>query len=46
MPSSAMLRRVVFVGTDVSEERSASIITVARIGELGTLAVTTDRHTL
>jgi hypothetical protein len=31
-----MLRRVVHVRTDVSEEPSASIIKVTRIGELGT----------
>jgi hypothetical protein len=31
-----MLRRVALVRTDVSEELSASIIRVARIGELGT----------
>jgi hypothetical protein len=37
MPTSGMLHPVAFVGTDVSEERSASIIRV-RIGELGTLA--------
>jgi hypothetical protein len=36
-----MLRRVTLVGTDVSEELSASIIRVTRIGKLGTtLAVT------
>jgi hypothetical protein len=46
MPSSGMLRRVVFVRTDVSEELSASIISVTRIGELGTLAVTSNRSTL
>jgi hypothetical protein len=41
MPSSGMLRRVALVRTDVSEKRSASIIKVTRIGELGTtLAVT------
>jgi hypothetical protein len=41
MLSSGMLRRVTLVGTDVSEEPSASIIRVTRIGELGaTLAVT------
>jgi hypothetical protein len=35
-----MLRRVSLVKSDVSEERSASIIRVTRIGELGkTLAV-------
>jgi hypothetical protein len=31
-----MLRRVAYVRTDVSEELSASIIRVTRIGELGT----------
>jgi hypothetical protein len=35
-----MLRRVVLVRIDVSEELSASIISVTRIGKLGTLAVT------
>jgi hypothetical protein len=38
MASSGMLRRVALVRTDVSEELSASIISVTRIGELGTLA--------
>jgi hypothetical protein len=33
---------VALVRTDVSEERSASSIRVTRIGELGTLAVTTS----
>jgi hypothetical protein len=47
MVSSGMLRRVALVGTDVSEERSASFIRVTRIGELGTkLAVTSHRRTL
>jgi hypothetical protein len=46
MASSGMLRRVALVRTDVSEEFSASIIRVTRIGELGTLAVTSDRLTL
>jgi hypothetical protein len=47
MPSSGMLRRVALVGTDDSEERSASIIRVTRIGELGiTLAVTNNRNML
>jgi hypothetical protein len=47
MASSAMLRRVVLVRTDVSEELSASFISVTRMGELGTtLAVTSNRRTL
>jgi hypothetical protein len=42
-----MLRRVILVSTDVSEERIASIIRATRIGELGiTLAVTRNRRTL
>jgi hypothetical protein len=42
-----MLRYVALVRTDISEERSASIIMVTRIGELGTtLAVTSNRRTL
>jgi hypothetical protein len=36
MASSGTLRRVALVRTDVSEERSASFISVTRIGELGT----------
>jgi hypothetical protein len=36
-----MLSRVVLV-TDISEKRIASIIRVTRIGELGTLAVTSN----
>jgi hypothetical protein len=44
MPSSGMLRRVAHVRNDVSEELSASIIGVTRIGELRTtLAVTSNR---
>jgi hypothetical protein len=35
MASSGMLGRVAFVRTDVSRERSASIIRVTRIGEAG-----------
>jgi hypothetical protein len=38
MPSSGMSRNVVLVKTDVSEELSASIIRVTRIGELETFA--------
>jgi hypothetical protein len=38
-----MLRHVALVRTDVSEELSASFIRVTRIGELGTLAVTSNR---
>jgi hypothetical protein len=34
------------VRTDVSEELSSFIIRLSRIGELGTLAVTSNRHTL
>jgi hypothetical protein len=37
---------VALVRTDVSEELSASIIRVTRIGELGTIAVTSNRSTL
>jgi hypothetical protein len=45
MASSGMLRHVALVRTDVSEELSASLIRVTRIGELGTtLAVTNYRH--
>jgi hypothetical protein len=46
MASPWMLRRVALVGADVSEELSTSIIRVERIGELGTLAVTSNRRTL
>jgi hypothetical protein len=41
-----MLRRAALIRTDVSQERIASIISVTRIGELGTLAVTSNRRTL
>jgi hypothetical protein len=47
MPSSWMVRLVALVRADVSEELSASIIRVTRIGELGTmLAVTSNQRTL
>jgi hypothetical protein len=47
MPFSGMLRRVALVRFDISEELSASIIWVTRIGELGTtLAVTNNRPIL
>jgi hypothetical protein len=47
MVSSGILRRVALVRTDVSEELSASFITVTRISELGTtLALTSNRRTL
>jgi hypothetical protein len=46
MASSGMLRRVALVRIDVSEELSASIISVTRIGELGTLALTSNQRTL
>jgi hypothetical protein len=41
-----MLRRVALVRTDVSEELSTSIIRVTSIGELGMLAVSSNRCTL
>jgi hypothetical protein len=42
-----MLRHVTLVRTDVSEELSASFISVTRIGELGTtLSVSSDRRML
>jgi hypothetical protein len=43
---NAVLWNVTLCGSDVSEERSTSIIRVTRIGELGTLAVTSNRRTL
>jgi hypothetical protein len=36
MPSSGMLRRIVILRSEVSEELNASAIRVTRIGELGT----------
>jgi hypothetical protein len=45
MESSGILRRVALVLTDVSEELTASIIRMTRIGELGImLAVTSNRR--
>jgi hypothetical protein len=44
MSSSGMLYRVALVRTDVSEEPSASIIRVTRIGDPETLAVTSNRR--
>jgi hypothetical protein len=41
-----MLRRVALVKTDLSEELRVSIFRVTRIGEVGTLAVTSNRSTL
>jgi hypothetical protein len=47
MASSGMLRRVALVRTDVSEELSASVMRVTRIGEVGTtLAMTSNLRTL
>jgi hypothetical protein len=46
MVSSEMLRLVALVRTDVSEEHSSSIIRVTSIGELLTLAVTSNRRSL
>jgi hypothetical protein len=47
MLSSGVLRRVALVRIEVSEDVSASIIRVTRIGELGTtLASTSKRSTL
>jgi hypothetical protein len=47
MPFSEMLRRIALERTDVSEECSASMIRLTRIGGLGTtLAVTSNQSTL
>jgi hypothetical protein len=47
MPPSGMLRRVALVRTDVSEELSAFIIRVTRIGKLGTnLTLNSNRRVL
>jgi hypothetical protein len=46
MACSGMLCHVAPIRTDVSEELSASFIRVTRIGELGTLAVTSSIYQL
>jgi hypothetical protein len=47
MPSLWMLRRVARVGTDVSDELSASFIRLTRIYEIGrTLTITSNRPIL
>jgi hypothetical protein len=46
MSSSGILRRVALVRSDDAEELRASIIRVTRIGEPGTLVVTSNRRTL
>jgi hypothetical protein len=47
MASSGMLCRVALVRADASEELSASVIRMTRIGELGrTPAVTSNRRQL
>jgi hypothetical protein len=43
MASSGMLRHVALVRTDISEEISASLIRVKRIGKLGTTLATDAR---
>jgi hypothetical protein len=45
MMSSGMLRRVALVRTDVSEELSASVIMVTRVGELRTTLAVTSKPT-
>jgi hypothetical protein len=46
MASSGLLRHVALVRTDVSEELSASIIRVTRIGELGTTLSSSETSVL
>jgi hypothetical protein len=41
-----MLRRVALVTTDVSEEISASIIRVSRIGKLGIMLAVTSKQSM
>jgi demethoxyubiquinone hydroxylase (CLK1/Coq7/Cat5 family) len=43
---ACMLHHVALVRTDVSKERTTSIIRVTRIGELGTLAITSNQSML
>jgi hypothetical protein len=43
MVPSGMLRRVALVRIDVSEEPSASFIRATKIGELGTLGISSQR---
>jgi hypothetical protein len=45
MPSSGTLCYVALLKSYVSEERIAAIVRVTRIGELGTLAVGSNRST-
>jgi hypothetical protein len=44
--SFGMLSRVALTRTDVSEERSASVIRVTKIEDLGTFALTSNRRSL
>jgi hypothetical protein len=44
MPSSGILSPVALVRTDVSKENMASIISLNKIGELGTTLVTADSY--
>jgi hypothetical protein len=44
MPSPGTIHHVALVGTDISEERVASIIRLTRIGELGTTLAETKYY--